>query len=593
MNRPLRQTDEARGELLPIVATSPPVPRRDRPTQAVLMQTARVALFAGIVWLIHLQGQKRSAALVDLQPFAFDLQVVRQLFPGVAEWGPFDSSAETRSVVDSDGKTLGIVAQTSPLGDDIIGFSGPTNVLIAFDADRRIVGTNILWSRDTKEHVRVIEEDAEFLSAFDGMVWGDAEGFPGVDAVSGATLTSLAIAEAVIRRLGGDAPSLKFPGDLTPADVQPLFADVKTVTAVSDRIGLWSVRDAGGAELGSVLRTSPSADNIVGYQGPTDTLIARDPAGKVTRIWVRESYDNDPYVGYLNDDYAFPDLFDGMTLDEVAAFDLEAHYVEGVSGATMTSMAVANGVIRSAAEFQRPQAPAENAALPKTGLRLSLRDAGTLGVIGLGVVIAFTRLRGIKWFRVVYQLVLIGFIGFANGEMLSQAMLSGWSLNGIPWRSAFRLVVITGVALTFPVLTKRNLYCAHLCPHGALQQLLPRRWWLRGRISPRFLRCVSLIPALLLGWVIVVSLTGWPFGLVDIEPFDAYLFRIAGPATLVIAIVGLWVSLFVPLAYCRYGCPTGALLEYLRRHRRSEQFSIRDVIAIGLFGLAWMIYLVT
>ena len=36
-----------------------------------------------------------------------------------------------------------------------------------------------------------------------------------------------------------------------------------------------------------------------------------------------------------------------------------------------------------------------------------------------------------------------------------------------------------------------------------------------------------------------------------------------------IAIVGIVISLFLPMGYCQYGCPTGAVLGYLRRHGRS------------------------
>jgi len=78
----------------------------------------------------------------------------------------------------------------------------------------------------------------------------------------------------------------------------------------------------------------------------------------------------------------------------------------------------------------------------------------------------------------------------------------------------------------------------------------------------------------------------WPYSLTAIEPFDAYLFRVAGWATITVAIVGLAFSLVVPMAYCRFGCPTGALLVFLRRHGRSDRFSLRDWVALGLVAIA-------
>ena len=72
----------------------------------------------------------------------------------------------------------------------------------------------------------------------------------------------------------------------------------------------------------------------------------------------------------------------------------------------------------------------------------------------------------------------------------------------------------------------------------------------------------------------------------DLEPFDAWVIGLAGVAAATIAIVGLVASLFVPMAYCRYGCPTGALLQFLRFHGRSDRLSIQDAAAAALTILA-------
>jgi len=141
-------------------------------------------------------------------------------------------------------------------------------------------------------------------------------------------------------------------------------------------------------------------------------------------------------------------------------------------------------------------------------------------------------------------------------------------------------------AFLLPLTTRRNIYCTHLCPHGAAQQLLKHRVPWRIKL-PRWLsRTLLLIPALLLTWCVIVALTSLPFSLVDIEPFDAWVFRVAGWATITIAIVGLVASLFVPMAYCRFGCPTGALLNYLRFNSRSNRLTRRDWVAMGLVVLA-------
>ena len=104
-------------------------------------------------------------------------------------------------------------------------------------------------------------------------------------------------------------------------------------------------------------------------------------------------------------------------------------------------------------------------------------------------------------------------------------------------------------------------------------------------------RALRLIPPVLLAWCIFVGMTAVGFSLVDIEPFDAYVYRVAGWATMMIAVLGLVAGLFVPMAYCRFGCPTGAMLEFLRFNAQSDRWSGRDWIAVGLTGMALGLWL--
>ena len=99
-------------------------------------------------------------------------------------------------------------------------------------------------------------------------------------------------------------------------------------------------------------------------------------------------------------------------------------------------------------------------------------------------------------------------------------------------------------------------------------------------------RLLVLIPPLLLLIIVATALLHLPLNLAGLEPFDAFVFWIAGSATLAIAVVGLAASALVPMAYCRYGCPTGSVLDYLRLHGHSDRLSRRDGFAAALLVLA-------
>ena len=102
-------------------------------------------------------------------------------------------------------------------------------------------------------------------------------------------------------------------------------------------------------------------------------------------------------------------------------------------------------------------------------------------------------------------------------------------------------------------------------------------------LSKRLARTLRLVPFGLLAVCLVVAMTDVAFSLVDLEPFDAWVYSVAGWPTLVIAGGGLTASFFVPMAYCRYGCPTGAILRFLAHN---DQWSRRDTAATTLVLVA-------
>jgi Na+-translocating ferredoxin:NAD+ oxidoreductase RnfG subunit len=195
--------------------------------------------------------------------------------------------------MDSRGDTIGCLLTTAPHTDNIIGYSGPNNLLIALDARGAIAGLELLSSGDTDEHVRQVKREPNFLRRYVG--WKPSEQTaPKIEAVSGATLTSYAIAEAIQQRLAGAAPSLRFPDPVTLEEVRTLFTNAVRLLPDQSRL---RVLDASGRLLGFAVRTSPQADNVSGYRGPSECLVALAPDRRtILGVQVRKTYDTDSYV---------------------------------------------------------------------------------------------------------------------------------------------------------------------------------------------------------------------------------------------------------------------------------------------------------
>lgn len=551
---------------------------------------ARLGVIAAIAWLVHATHQQRLARREAFDLANVSLEVVRQHLPeATATGGPSMAVGGGLDVLDANGNRVGTILRTSPAGDAAIGFSGPTDVLLLCDADLVIAGMEILASGDTRDHVRAIERDPGFLKSLSGRPLADLAGgeAPRVDAVAGSTLTSMAIVDAIMLRLGGRDAGSRFETEPTLADVRLLFPDAEVIEPDPGDEAVIRVRDAHGAPLGWCLRTSPAADRVIGYQGPTDAIVGFDVESKVVGVAILTSFDNEPYVGYVRDDEAFRGLWRGMTVEALAGMDPADHGVEGVSGATMTSQAIAEGIVRAAHERQ--------AIGVTTGGFLTRVSAwlrgiegpqwGAIAVILAGVATAFSRARGTWFGRIALPLAMLGYLGFGAGALLSLAQLAGWSQAGVP-AGAVVLTVLTAVAFLTPATTKRNVYCSHLCGHGAAQQLLLRVAKPKGKIPPRLRTWLTALPWALLALAILTAVVPLPIALIDLEPFDAYLPLVAGVPAIVIFVVSLVASIRYPMAYCRYACPTGALLDHVRLHRASARITWRDTVLVACLVVA-------
>lgn len=471
------------------------------------------------------------------------------------------------------GATVGYAARTLPEAANVVGYSGPTEALVLFDRKAEtIIAVRLLGSEDTTEHVDAVRASDAFFDQFVGWRWGGPSPATRIDGVSGATLTSLALAEGVITRIGGDRPSLIFPDPITPQETSDAIARVPE------------------SEHGWI-RTGPLTDSIVGYQGPTELMMGIDEHDRVQDVTVRRSYDNEPYVDYVRQERSFWALFVGKSLNELAVIDPEESGIEGVSGATMTSMAVAETLVAaSAAELNR-RSDADSALINSSAwmsIRWMPADWASLLVLVMLAVLSWRKVFQRRWIRRVWLVAIVIAIGFWSGNLLSMALIAGWAGDGIAWRLAPGLALIAAVAFVAPPVAKSNPYCNQLCPHGAIQQLIKpsshsaRRW----RLPTRWNHRLRNVPGVMLVAAYVALLFMPSVDLSDWEPFHAYLFRIAGWSSVGLAIVSLLVAAFIPMGYCRFGCPTGRLLDHLRRTAKSSRMERSDLVAAVLLLVA-------
>jgi len=503
---------------------------------------------------------------------------------------------------DADDDQVGWAARTLPAAQDIAGYRGPTEAVLVFDQQQAIIAVDVLNSYDTQEHVNEVRRSLPFLDQFIGLTWGGQSidgSIVDVDGVSGATLTSLAMARGVLQRLGSQTRSLVFDRALDLDDARRIFTDATGLRGDPVATVLTDADDPDSI-VGTLVRTGAFVENEIGYQGPTELLLGFDEEGKLLKPVLRQSFDNEPYVGYVPQEYSFWQFFRGKTIQQLAALDVDAEGVEGVSGATMTSMAIAYTLPQVAAKIEaagglvawtEPTAPPRLTERIKHAIgqvRWTPADVTTIGLlVFLAVLVKSHRMRR-KPIRILWLTLVIVVIGGWTGNLISLALIAGWVTSGVSWYLAIGLVGLAAVAILIPPTRRGNPYCNHLCPHGAIQQLIrPGAKSKRKRGVPkRWHAWLTNLPAVTLAVAYLLLLFRPQTDVSAVEPFHAYLWTIASWSAIGFAVVTLLVSAMVPMGYCRLGCPTGRLIEHIRLKTSSTDWTRFDWAASCLLLIA-------
>ena len=139
------------------------------------------------------------------------------------------------------------------------------------------------------------------------------------------------------------------------------------------------------------------------------------------------------------------------------------------------------------------------------------------------------------------------------GSLQNVALALGDSGYAVP----LSVVLFFALPLLFALFAGRT-FCAAVCPHGALQDLV----MLKPVSVPGWLeQGLSILPFVYLGLGVLFAATGSAFIICQYDPFVP-LFRMSGRALMVGAGVALLaLGVFVGRPYCRFLCPYGALLK--------------------------------
>ena len=318
-----------------------------------------------------------------------------------------------------------------------------------------------------------------------------------------------------------------------------------------------------------VVNTKPLAKDVQGYGGPVPLKIhIKD--GRVAAV---EAEPNAESPDFFNRAKELLNHWQNKSVDEALAEEVDA-----VSGATFSSKAIIANMQRGLAYAKQHGQWGEDGSVGAADTSASHivgSEDGSVGaletsappivaliVVLLGAVVPlFYNNRRLHLVQLAVNVVVLGlWTGtFVSYTLFLRIFAGGVSLSAIGVLAAPLLMLI--VALIYPLAGRSGHYCANICPFGSAQELAGKLSRRKLRITPRVLKLLSVLRNLLWGVLMALLLTGTCTAWIDYELFTAFLYSSASVWVIVLAALFLVLSVWVPRPYCRFVCPTGALIK--------------------------------
>jgi NosR/NirI family transcriptional regulator, nitrous oxide reductase regulator len=456
---------------------------------------------------------------------------VRSLFPAADRFGEAEGTPPASPVYRND-QLIGYAFLTSDMVN-IPAYSGqPINILVGIDTGGHITGTRIVHHEEPILAAGVSEERlAKFVDQYRGkstsgriLIGGQREGYATIDAISGATITTMVVNATITRAVRMVAKSRGIqPAE---AEAQPDLATAAPPYAAAPPQQAHSVKTA---KPHPTAKASPSPTPHTVTPKPAPPPLAVAPATSPTSIADDADDEEEP-----------------IWLSLWAQRKLEIALL-------LMGLTLLTGILL----FQDYLA----------------RRPLLLGRVRMGFLL--------------YTLFFIGWYGLGQLSIINVLTFVKAAMHQFRWDTflidPMLFLLWSFVAVTL-LLWGRGVYCGWLCPFGALQEIT---FQLARRLRLPFFEIPHMVHERLLAlkFVIMLALFGlslqsmdWAIRGAEIEPFKTVItlrfHREWGYVAFALGIIAL--TAFNRKFYCKYVCPLGAALiipgrfhtfEWLRRRK--------------------------
>jgi len=301
-----------------------------------------------------------------------------------------------------------------------------------------------------------------------------------------------------------------------------------------------------------------------GYQSTITLATVIDKDGKIIDVRIYSQNETPAFIKRIENLGFLERAFKGKSIKNGFR---EGVNIDGISRATITSRAITK-IVHKSSRFIGAKYLDINVT--------KLYQVFDIGWIEIALLVMFllaliaNRLKK-KKFRLLVLLYSVMVIGFTFSQFLTFSMFfSGFTGN---WPSIYESVrwylLVIGV-LGLNLITGKNMYCAYMCPFGAIQELEYRIAGVHFfKVSPEVTKVLRYAPVTIVYFSLVTVFLTQAIGAMNYEPFSLLFGRLGTDVQWVLLPLTLFPALFIQRFFCNYGCPVGYLLKLVLRVRRN------------------------
>lgn len=302
-----------------------------------------------------------------------------------------------------------------------------------------------------------------------------------------------------------------------------------------------------------------------GYAGMIKMAVAVDPQGNVIDLVLLEQRETPEYY-LLVDEAEFSASLVGKSCQDSFRIGQD---VDGVTGATYTSIAIAQAVGRGCRQVAAAGVGLNAADEAKPHIELGIPEVALILLFAVGFFAhrqKFRYTRQARWISMIAGMLILGF--WFNRPLsiihINQLLLGMWP----SWQNNLYWYLLIGGILLVTTADNKNPYCEWFCPFGATQECIGIAGGARARSSGKFKPYLTWLQRGLTWLAIVIALIFRNPGLSTYEVFSALFDRQASiPIFIVLGIV-LLSSLVIRRPWCTYLCPLRPVTEFIQAIRR-------------------------